>query len=359
MARATGLEPATTGSTVRYSNQIELHPLAGAHPPRSTVDRAKDSIPQKRTVKTFPFFSKVMNNAGRAAIFPAMGPLQKWIVFCADDLGISDGTNEGILQAFEAGLVRETSLCVTGKAWKEGIALVKELHPELGMGLHLSFTLGKAVTGPIPELTDPEGNFHPLPTVLKACLFKKLDPNALEAEVLAQLGRARSGDSLLTHINGHHHVHVFPQIRDAVIQALRERPIPWIRLPREKAHLGNLFSLRRNLLAYFSWQFQKKAHKEARSLRLPPRGTAFLGLSGFDRSDYQSFFLKQLQKLQANKAEWMVHPRTQDEDFQGLDHLSTGQGMNFAKELQALTDPDFVSKVLQDGVRPSRFGEIG
>ena len=36
-----------------------------------------------------------------------------------------------------------------------------------------------------------------------------------------------------------------------------------------------------------------------------------------------------------------------------------GQCRNFSKEYQALTDPEFVDKVLQKGVRPSRFGEIG
>ncbi len=319
------------------------------------MDRAKDSIPQKGAVKTFPFFSKVMNNAGRAAIFPAMGPLQKWIVFCADDLGISKGTNEGILKAFEAGLVRETSLCVTGKAWEDGIALIKELHPELGTGLHLSFTLGRALTGPIPELTDTEGNFHSLPQVLKACLFKKLEPKSLEAEVKAQIDRANSEIPLLTHINGHHHVHVFPQIRKAVIKALGQSTIPWIRLPNETPHLWNRFSLRRNLLAHFSRQFRTLA----KGLHLPPSGTAFLGISGFDKPNYQSFFFRQLAKLKLNKAEWMVHPRTEDKDFAELDHLKEGQCRNFSKEYQALTDPEFVDKVLQKGVRPSRFGEIG
>ncbi len=283
-----------------------------------------------------------------------MGPPRKWIVFCADDLGISKGTNEGILRAFEAGLVRETSLCVTGKACEEGIALVRELHPELGMGLHLSFTLGTALKGPIPELTDEKGRFYPLPRVLRACLLKKLDQEAIEGEILAQLERARSGDLLLTHLNGHHHVHVFPQIRDALVRALQKHNIPWIRLPIEEAHLWNLFSPRRNLLALFTRGFRRRA----RALHLPRGETSFLGLSGFDKSDYRGFFLKQLRQLRSNRAEWMVHPRLEDQDFAHLDHLGPGQFPNFGKELATLTDPEFVDLVLAMGVRPSRFGEI-
>jgi predicted glycoside hydrolase/deacetylase ChbG (UPF0249 family) len=284
-----------------------------------------------------------------------MGPPQKWIVFCADDLGISTGTNEGILRAFEAGLVRETSLCVTGNAWKEGIEKVRDLHPELGMGLHLSFTLGKAVNGPISQLTDSEGNFRPLPQILKACYLKRLDKKALEAEVLAQLKRAGSGASRITHLNGHHHVHVFPQIRDVVIQVLKQASIPWIRLPCEEPQIWNRLSFRRHLLAHLTKSFRQKAQ----GLHLPAYGTSFVGLSGFDRPSYEAFFLKQLNKLKSNKAEWMLHPRMSDNDFASLDHLKPGQSSNHQQELDTLTNPEFVNKVLAQGVRPSRFGEMG
>ncbi|GEM_PF-537866 len=355
LARATGLEPATTGSTVRYSNQIELHPLAGTRPPLTAMDRAKDSIPPGEAVKTFPFFSKAMHLGASPAIFPPMGPPQKWIVFCADDLGISAGTNEGIRRAFEAGLVRESSLCVTGKAWEEGLDLVRSVHPELGMGLHLSFTLGKALTGPIPHLTDENGIFHPLPQVLKACIRKRLDPQAIEAEIRAQMERACLGVPLLTHFNGHHHVHVFPQIRDMVIKVLRQTSIPWIRLPIEAPQLKTALSPRRLLLA----RFGKKFRRMAPDLSLPPEGAAFLGLSGYNQRNYQGFFLKQIDRLRSNKAEWMVHPRVEDGDFAALDHHKRGEYSNFAKECQTLADSGFVDKVLSRGIRPSRFGEIG
>jgi len=278
--------------------------------------------------------------------------MQRRIVFCADDLGISPGTNAGIRAAAMQGLVKETSFCVTGIAAKEGAQIAKELAPTLSVGLHLTFTLGRSLTGPLHGLTDDKGNFLPLATTLKACLFNKTEADQVAREVEAQLTRLADLGVKPSHLNGHHHVHCFPGIRESVIQAMSRWKIRWTRLPRERVGIHGLLSPRRILLARFANAFR------APSTELPMRHLPFVGLSIQDRADYRRLFLRTVDSLPAGDYEWMVHPRAEDDSFARLDHLQSGRGHHTHLELAALTDPEFVTSVVERGVQAACFADI-
>lgn len=61
--------------------------------------------------------------------------MSKNLIFNADDLGISEGVNRGILEAHAAGVVTSASLMTTGPAAAQAAALARE-HPGLSVGLH-------------------------------------------------------------------------------------------------------------------------------------------------------------------------------------------------------------------------------
>jgi predicted glycoside hydrolase/deacetylase ChbG (UPF0249 family) len=60
----------------------------------------------------------------------------KALVVNADDLGLSDGVNEGVLRAHTQGIVTSTSLMVRQPAAVAAAAAVR-LHPRLSVGLHV------------------------------------------------------------------------------------------------------------------------------------------------------------------------------------------------------------------------------
>ena len=60
----------------------------------------------------------------------------RWLIVNADDLGLSSGVNQGILQAHEQGIVTSASLMVRHQAAPEAVAAARE-HPRLGLGLHV------------------------------------------------------------------------------------------------------------------------------------------------------------------------------------------------------------------------------
>ncbi len=276
----------------------------------------------------------------------------KRVVFNADDLGVSHGTNEGIEAAFEGGLIKEASLCVTGEAFEEGAALARRLAPDLGVGLHLSFTLGRAVTGPIRGLTDAEGTFLPLATVLRRTLFSRLDRDRIAAEIEAQIQRAEEAGIELTHLNGHHHVHVYPQIGEALRDVLARRPVPYLRVPLPPPWWKKPF--RMNLLTFLSRRFCGKRW----SLPAVRVGLPLIGLGVFGAEDYHRKFLGAASRLEDGAYEWMVHPRMPDPVFARMDHLDPKIEELGRYELETLCDPKIQEELAALGIRSCRYAEL-
>ncbi|HEX5050143.1 MAG TPA: ChbG/HpnK family deacetylase [Planctomycetota bacterium] len=247
------------------------------------------------------------------------------LVWVADDLGVSSGTNAGIAQT--AATVREASLCVTGNAVEAGAAQAQSLG--LGVGLHLSFTLGRSLTGPLRGLTDAHGQFLDLRAVLFACLLRRPDRDQVAREVDAQLRRLRELVAAPSHVNGHHHVHVFPVIRDVVFAAASRCGIGWTRMPVEHAAAGGRLRPDRLLLARLA--MRAAPHARAAGMRWLP----FVGLRTENRADFARRRQRIAARLPAGTYEWMVHPRLPDEDFAALDPRGADRDVAAAAEVAA------------------------
>lgn len=83
----------------------------------------------------------------------------KKIILRADDLGISEGINAGILKSINNGLIRTVGLMVNMPASKEAADMVKD--KDICLGLHANFSVEKPLTEAqkVPSLVDEDGNF--------------------------------------------------------------------------------------------------------------------------------------------------------------------------------------------------------
>lgn len=267
------------------------------------------------------------------------------VVFVADDLGVSAGVNRGIAMAAANGLVREASLCVTGGAVDDGVRRARDAG--LGIGLHLSLTLGRARSGPIAGLTDRGGNFRRLSTVLLATTLRRVDRMALDREIRAQLGTITDLGIRPTHVNGHHHVHVMPVVRDLVFAAAAAAGIRWTRLPDELAcaHAG----ARPSVLVLRALARRAAAPVRASGLRVLP----FVGAAIEARSDYAARAERLARALPPGPVEWMVHPRVADSALATLD--PAGYRRPSASELGFLADPNCRERL---GLVAYGFGDL-
>ncbi|HYJ47805.1 MAG TPA: polysaccharide deacetylase family protein [Pyrinomonadaceae bacterium] len=130
----------------------------------------------------------------------------KLLIVHADDLGMAHSVNAASAKAFESGLVSSGSIMVPCP-WFPEIAAYARSHPEADLGLHLtltsewsSFRWGPASSKEsVASLLSGEGYLYP--TEMEAA--RHADARQVEAEIRAQIERARAGGLRPTHLDSH------------------------------------------------------------------------------------------------------------------------------------------------------------
>lgn len=156
------------------------------------------------------------------------------IWLCADDYGMSPGVNRGIRDLIGRGRLNATSVMVVGPAAgrEEILALGSAARgrPRCAIGLHATLT---APFRPLSMHFRPldGGMFLSIPKLFRSGLSRTLDPEIVKAELKLQL--ATFGEMFgrpPDFVDGHQHVQLFPLVRDAFLQAVKESaPAAWVR----------------------------------------------------------------------------------------------------------------------------------
>ena len=136
------------------------------------------------------------------------------LVVNADDFGRSSAINQGIIEAHEKGIVTSASLMTKRGAFEEAVELARR-HPRLGIGLHLdldSFFEVQHGTGRLLGYLDPA-----------------LPMSAIVEETERQIRQAQATGLPILHLDGHHHVHLRPELFAAVAALTIKCKIPVIR----------------------------------------------------------------------------------------------------------------------------------
>jgi chitin disaccharide deacetylase len=156
------------------------------------------------------------------------------IWLCADDYGFAPGINTAIRKLIERGRLNATSI-MTAAHYLRGeearaLAALNDGRKRALLGLHVT------LTAPFTPLTDgfaplKDGDFPRNIDMLQLGMRRRLTQDLLYREIAAQIdafveifGRAPD------YLDGHQHVHMFPVVRDAFLQAVKDKaPNAWIR----------------------------------------------------------------------------------------------------------------------------------
>ena len=159
-----------------------------------------------------------------------MSAAARSLVVNADDFGLTPGVNAGIIGAFTRGIVRSASLMVTTPGFDDAVALAHE-YPDLDLGLHLALTNVAPALSPerVPSLVGRDGSFPSLGVWQRRVALRQLRAAELRAELYAQVARARKTGLRFTHLDGHHHVHLFGPVAPIVADIARLHKIPIVR----------------------------------------------------------------------------------------------------------------------------------
>jgi len=142
------------------------------------------------------------------------------LIVNADDFGLTRGVSAGILEAHRHGIVTSSTVLVTADVDRRQLDEARDTG--LGLGLHVNLTLGKPLTRG-RSLVDGGGRFVRDPR-RAADIAEAKD---VRAEVEAQIARfEKLVGRLPTHLDSHHHVGLYPPVRDVVLDVARALGLP-------------------------------------------------------------------------------------------------------------------------------------
>ena len=249
-------------------------------------------------------------------------PRRIWL--CADDYGIAEGVNRAIRDLIGRGRLNATSVMVVGTViGRDEVAALQDVaanSPRCAIGLHAT------LTAPFRPLTihfrpTDGGMFLAFPRLLRAGLLQRLDPEMIHSELMVQLAAfhelfGRPPDF----VDGHQHAQLFPQVRDAFLQAVKQAaPGAWVRQGGRNQPLAQRLGAPKALvLDILSAQFRKRAL--AANIAFNP---AFAGAYDFSRAPDFGALMRQFLDRLPDGGLVMCHPGFVDDTLVSLDPLTT------------------------------------
>ncbi len=200
------------------------------------------------------------------------------LIVNADDFGRTEAINDAVAQAHSQGILTSASLMIAGSAASDAVRLAHE-NPHLAVGLHLVLLGGRATLPPadIPHLVDGEGLFprRPVRTGLRYFFSRKAHLE-LAKEIRAQFEAFRTTGLSLSHVDGHHHMHLHPSVFRLLLPLAREYGAGGVRVSVSDELLFSLRQDHRQLLLKLGWKiaFSLLGHWTRRSLRRQPVAAA-------------------------------------------------------------------------------------
>ncbi|MGE5192055.1 MAG: carbohydrate deacetylase [Deltaproteobacteria bacterium] len=309
------------------------------------------------------------------------------LVLHADDFGMNELVNAGILCGFSQGLLTSTSVLANAPACGAALIRWKDLQARFAhdnlpsletrrrladsvnrfdLGIHLNLTQGRPLTGDRfpPPLLDRDGLF-PGVSGLAARLMKagSRHRRAIENELCAQIEVLVDGGIAPTHLNAHQYVDVFPSVAAMIPELLRRYAIPVVRVPWE-THLTQTTLVRRFQPANWCLAQVKRlfAFRYLVAMRRSgiPHPAAFFGTSHAGRIDFdlmQTF----VAAAGPGVTEIGMHPGIFDPTAAGE---MTGDGWSDplaavrADELSLLTSPELAQLLERQQIRLARLSEL-
>jgi chitin disaccharide deacetylase len=260
---------------------------------------------------------------------------RRLIIVNADDLGIHQAVNEGIIRAHREGIVTSASIIACGVAFEDALIRCRP-YPELDLGVHLTLVEERplAPIEKVPSLVDEGGLMPPsyMPFA-RVWLSGKLRERDIRFELETQMARVVDNGIRPTHLDSHQHIHCLPGLWKLTLEIAKKYAIPFIRMPtfdslwaEARTPIVPLIRATVNLMATLRWMGDVGPVGCADQVR----GFAFSGRLTASR------LISILKAVQPGLTEIMVHPAVANED---LKRRYRHWEFSWEGELRALTDP--------------------
>ncbi|WP_425060732.1 Chitooligosaccharide deacetylase ChbG [Sporomusa carbonis] len=280
----------------------------------------------------------------------------KRLIVNADDFGLHENINYGIIKGHTKGCITSTSLMAGGKAFEHALSLA-EAQPELGIGVHLTLVGAYPVTDPgrIPTLVDGEGLLcRDYPAFLKKFCFGKIRLEDIRQELAAQVKAVLAAGVTITHLDSHQHMHIVPGIIDVVLDIAKEFTIRAMRIPAEPlAFFGGFKPSAGRVIGRSGLTILARlAGRKARQAGLAVPDHFFGMLAG--GSMEERLLLTVMDCLPPGSTEIMIHPGLDD----AILNAYFGWNYNWQTELAAVTSSQVAEKLAKGNIELCSFAGL-
>jgi predicted glycoside hydrolase/deacetylase ChbG (UPF0249 family) len=176
---------------------------------------------------------------------------EKKVTLCADDFGISPSISESICRLAEMKRISATSVMVV---YKEGDLYHKSLlgytaHLDIGLHFVLTDATPISLSREIKSITDKDGNFVKMSQFIKRAWLGCIDGDEVLVELTAQYKKFIDNFGVEPNfIDGHHNVHQYPVVGDAVIKFVKNKNLGKKIYLRNTAHRWDVIFKGKDLL---------------------------------------------------------------------------------------------------------------
>lgn len=143
--------------------------------------------------------------------------MSKRLIINADDFGMSREVNEGTKRGIEEGIITSVSVMSNMPYFDDAVKFLKK-HPQVSVGLHFNITEGKPLTTPrnVGNLIREDDSFFYWPSMITRLIAKQIKLTEIEEELKNQYLKLKKTGLPITHIDSHHHIHLYPKIFNTV-----------------------------------------------------------------------------------------------------------------------------------------------
>lgn len=346
--RTRGVSTLSSGTTIAtiVKEMATLRPeLARVTTPTATTTSDAD----EGTGTTEPASERRTRRRRRTGIPVPVNPTQpRLLIVNADDYGLTEQVSRGILRAHREGIVTSTSCLALAPGFAtSGPWLLEE--ERLGVGVHLA-TVGEdpplLSAREVPTLVDRHGR---LPSSWRVFLARatagRIDADDLAREFRAQLEAVRQLGIDVTHVDTHQHLHLWPLVREVVLDLAAEVGIKAIRVPRSTTAFPGAG------VNYLAGELARRA--AARNLAFPTQA-AGVDEAGRMDSDRIETALARLGASGAPACELSAHPGEPDDPARGRYKWD----YRWEDELAALTAPSARRAVERHGFTLGSYADL-
>jgi predicted glycoside hydrolase/deacetylase ChbG (UPF0249 family) len=272
------------------------------------------------------------------------------LIINADDLGLAESVNRGILETMESGVVTSASLMVNMPARDDAIRRLREARArglDVSIGLHFNIVTGTPISACRSLVDSRSGQFLPLHALTWRAFARRVKQHDVAGELEAQLRHAENLLSQVgmrvTHIDSHRHAHCLPAIFEVVLRVARERGIGHVRHPIESA---------RTLLGRPLAILPSQILRLVLSTRAPLDDVGFAGFALMGSSALDRDLERLLRRLPEGTTELVVHAGYDSPELAALDPYRAPR----EREVRALTSPALRDLLRRLGAKLIHFG---